>query len=359
MEGPKSVTMPGERKKIVLVDDSPIILKLARNTLMNRYDVFTMPSVEKMFQFLERTLPNLILLDILMPETSGYEAIEILKKDPRTVDIPVIFLTSQSDADSELEGLSLGAVDYIAKPFSPQLLLKRVEIHMLLETQKQELQNLNDNLMEMVKQKTGSILELQKAVLATMSNLVEYRDDVTGSHVERTEHFLTRFVDEMLGRNVYGDILATWDIDLFLQSAQLHDVGKIAIRDSILLKPGKLTGEEFEEMKKHTTFGETVIEKIQQSARESMFLTHARIMAGTHHEKWDGTGYPRGIAGSGIPLQGRLMAIADVYDALVSSRPYKEAFTHQQAVQIIENESGSHFDPELIDVFLASHDSFQ
>jgi putative two-component system response regulator len=351
--------VPGERKTIVLVDDSPIILKLARNTLMSRYDVFTMPSVEKMFQFLERTLPDLILLDILMPETSGYEAITILKKDRRTADIPVIFLTSRSDADSELEGLSLGAVDYIAKPFSAQLLSKRVEIHMLLETQKKELQNLNGNLMEMVKQKTDSVLDLQKALLTTMSNLVECRDDITGSHVERTEHFLACFLDEMMRGPVYGDIIKTWDIDLFLQSAQLHDVGKIAIRDSVLMKPGKLTSEEFEEMKKHTTFGEAVIEKIQQSAKESMFLTHARIMAGTHHEKWDGTGYPRGISGSGIPLQGRLMAIADVYDALVSTRPYKEAFTHEQAIHIIENESGSHFDPTLVDIFLSSHELFQ
>jgi putative two-component system response regulator len=350
--------MSSQRKKIVLVDDSPIVLKLARNALMNRYDVFTMPSVEKMFQFLEHTLPDLILLDILMPETNGYEAIELLKKNSSTREVPVIFLTSQSDAESELEGLSLGAVDYIVKPFSPQLLLKRIEIHMLLEEQRLELRNLNDNLLEMVEQKTGAVLELQRAVLATMSNLVEYRDDITGGHVERTEHCLNLLVKTMVDKKVCNDILKTWDINLFLQSAQLHDVGKIAIRDSVLKKPGKLTPEEFEEMKKHTTFGETVIEKIQQNTKESMFLSHAKIMAGTHHEKWDGTGYPRGIAGSNIPLQGRLMAIVDVYDALVSARPYKEAFSHRQAVQIIESESGSHFDPILIDVFLASSESF-
>jgi putative two-component system response regulator len=202
-----------------------------------------------------------------------------------------------------------------------------------------------------VDEKTGAVLELQNAVLKTMSNLVECRDDVTGGHVERTEHFLSVLVDEMLKQSVYRDVLDSWDIKLFLQSAQLHDVGKIAIRDNILMKPSPLTREEFEEMKKHTSFGETVIEKIQQSARESVFLTHAKIMAGTHHEKWDGTGYPRGIAGTNIPLQGRLMAIVDVYDALCSERPYKKAFSPEQAVQIIKEGSGTQFDPAVVEVF--------
>jgi putative two-component system response regulator len=184
-----------------------------------------------------------------------------------------------------------------------------------------------------------------------MSNLVESRDDVTGSHIERTERYLGLLTGEMILQGVYRDVLDTWDIKLFLQSAQLHDVGKIAIRDSILMKVGPLTKEEFEEMKKHTIFGEKIIEKIQQSARESMFLTHAKIMAGTHHEKWDGTGYPRGIAGSNIPLQGRLMALVDVYDALTSVRPYKKAFSPGEAVQIIKEGSGIQFDPTLIDVF--------
>jgi putative two-component system response regulator len=177
--------------------------------------------------------------------------------------------------------------------------------------------------------------------------------------VERTERFLYLLVEEMLRQGVYQDVLNTWDIKFFLQSAQLHDVGKIAIQDNILKKPGPLTPEEFGEMKKHTTFGEMVIEKIQQGARESVFLTHAKIMAGTHHEKWDGTGYPRGIAGSNIPLQGRLMAVVDVYDALISERPYKKAFSPEQAVRIITEGGGSQFDPALIDVFKAAAKNFQ
>ncbi|MDR0554259.1 MAG: response regulator [Treponema sp.] len=343
--------MPQDRKKVILVDDNPVNLKLARNTLMGKYDVFTVPSAEKLFQILEKTLPDIILLDVLMPEMSGYEAIQELKKDPRTAEIPVIFLTSKADTSSELEGFTLGAVDYVSKPFSPQLLLKRVDVHVLVESQKQELKHINENLQQIVEEKTGAVLELQNAVLKTMSNLVECRDDVTGSHVERTEHFLDLLVTEMLEQRVYRDVLETWDIKLFLQSAQLHDVGKIAIRDNILMKSSPLTQEEFTEMKKHTTFGEVVIEKIQQSARESVFLTHAKIMAGTHHEKWDGTGYPRGIAGAHIPLQGRLMALVDVYDALISERPYKKAFSTEQAIKIITEAGGTQFDPALIAVF--------
>jgi putative two-component system response regulator len=346
--------MQRERKKVVLVDDNQVTLKVARNTLMGKYDVFTVPSAEKLFQLLEKALPDIILLDILMPEMNGYEAIKTLKSSPRTAHIPVVFLTSKSDPKSELAGFTLGAVDYISKPFSPQLLLKRVDVHVLVESQKKELQYINDNLQQMVEEKTGAVLELQNAVLKTMSNLVECRDDITGGHVERTERFLYFLVKEMLRQRVYRDVLDTWDIKLFLQSAQLHDVGKIAIRDNILMKPAPLTREEFEEMKKHTTFGEMVIEKIQQSARESVFLTHAKIMAGTHHEKWDGSGYPRGIAGSNIPLQGRLMALVDVYDALISDRPYKKAFTPAQAARIIKEGAGIQFDPALTDVFAAA-----
>ncbi|MDR1893892.1 MAG: response regulator [Spirochaetales bacterium] len=350
--------MQGDGKKIVLVDDNPVNLKLARNTLMEKYSVFTVPSAEKLFQLLEQTIPDLILLDVLMPEVSGYEAIGRLKKNPRTAGIPVIFLTSKADTVSELEGFTLGAVDYISKPFSPPLLLKRVEVHLQLETQKAELKNLNENLMQMVEDKTGEVLELQNAVLITMANLIECRDDDTGGHVERTEKFLGLLVQEMLGRGIYADILNTWDIQLFVQSSKLHDVGKIAIKDSILLKPGPLTKEEFDEMKKHTTFGEEVIEKIQKNAKESIFLTHAKIMAGTHHEKWNGSGYPRGMAGSNIPLQGRLMALVDVYDALISDRPYKKAFSPEEAVGIIKEGCGTHFDPSLEEVFIAASKHF-
>ncbi|MDR3230301.1 MAG: response regulator [Synergistaceae bacterium] len=344
--------MPVERRKIVLVDDSPTILRLARNTLMGEYDVFTAPCAEKLFLLLEKTLPDLILLDVVMPETDGYEAIRILKRDRRTADIPVIFLTSRADAASELEGLSLGAVDYIVKPFAPQLLLKRVELHTLLEAQKRELRHLNGDLQSLVEKKTASVTELQNALLKTMAHLVEWRDDATGGHVERTRDYMHMLVSKMRASDLCTEQLDSWHMELLYQSALLHDVGKIAIRDSILLKPGKLTDEEFEEMKKHTIYGEMIIEGIQRDTSENMFLTHAGIMAGTHHENWDGSGYPRGLSGEDIPLQGRMMALVDVYDALVSARPYKKPISGREALQIMEDGAGSKFDPLLTGAFL-------
>jgi putative two-component system response regulator len=345
--------MPHGRKKILLVDDNPVNLKMARNTLMELYDVFTVPSAEKMFLFLEKTLPDMILLDVLMPDINGYEAMRIMMDDGRTGHIPVIFLTSKSDAGSEMEGLSLGAVDYITKPFIPQLLLKRVETHMLMQEQKEELKYINANLERIVDEKTGAVVELQNAVLTTVSELVECRDDITGGHIERTAHTTRLIVGEMMERSVYTDELMSWDKELFLQSSQLHDVGKISINDNILLKPSRLTDEEFEVMKKHTIFGEEIIDRIQKKTRENAFLTHAKIMAGTHHERWDGSGYPRGISGLNIPLQGRIMSIADVYDALISKRPYKEPFSHETALRIMWESKGSQFDPIILDAFIA------
>ena len=350
--------MQQNRKKVILVDDNPINLKLARNTLMGKYDVFTVPSAAKLFQLLEQVHPDLILLDVMMPELSGYETIKILKANPQTADIPVVFLTSKSDTYSELEGFTQGAVDYVSKPFSPQLLLKRVDVHVLVESQKTELKHMNDNLQRMVDDKTTEVLGLQGAVLKTMANLVECRDDVTGVHIERTQHFLEMLVDEMMEKKVYNEVLEKWDLKLFLRSAQLHDVGKIAIKDSILLKPGPLTDEERAEMQKHTSFGEAVIEKIQESSKESVFLIHAKIMAGTHHERWDGKGYPRGTSGMNIPLQGRLMALVDVYDALISERPYKKAFPPEEAVQMIYQAGGTQFDPALVEIFVMAARNF-
>ncbi|MDR0853846.1 MAG: response regulator [Clostridiales Family XIII bacterium] len=340
------------RKIIIVVDDDTVILKLALSTLEDEYDVFTMPSAKKLFQILESVTPDLILMDLLMPEMDGHEAVKELKKSRETANIPVIFLTSQIDQASELEGLNMGAVDYIGKPFSPGLLKKRVGIHILIESQKKQLMDWNDNLTQMVEEKSRSVVELQHAVLYTMSNLVESRDDITGGHIERTEHLLRLLTEEVLAENSYSDVLGDWDLNIFFSSAKLHDVGKISIKDNILLKPGPLSNDEFEEMKKHTTFGEKIIESIQASVGENDFLMHAKILAGTHHEKWDGSGYPRGLAAEAIPLQGRLMAIVDVYDALVCERPYKGALSHNEAVEIIENEKGSHFDPLITRAFL-------
>lgn len=347
-----------EKKKIILVDDNIVNLSVGRDALSMTYDILTVPSGEKLLVLLGKVIPDLILLDIEMPGMSGYGTIKHIKSNPETANIPVIFLTAKSDVTSELEGLSLGAIDYISKPFSPPLLLKRIEVHLLVEEQKNllekqrnELQNYNDNLEEMVRKKTDTILELQNAVMETIAELVECRDDATGGHIARTRKYLKILIDELLARKLYYEQASLWNVEQLLLSAQLHDVGKIAISDTILRKPAKLTDEEFNEMKKHTTFGGEVIEKIQRKTSDHEFLEYAKVLILYHHEKWNGSGYPYGLAREDIPLPARLMAIVDVYDALISERPYKKPFSHEEAVRIICEGRGTQFDPVLIDLF--------
>ena len=338
-------------KVIMLVDDSGANLLAGKAALQDSYKVLTVGSAAIMLEMLEWSKPELILLDVNMPDMDGYQAIKILKERPDTRDIPVVFLTAMNDTDHELRGLELGAVDYIAKPFSPPLLRKRVELHLLLKDQKRELQNYNDNLQNMVEEKTKTILKLQNKLLAAMAEMVEGRDGVTGDHIARTRQYLRILLGAAINAGIWTEAVSQLDVELLCQSCQLHDVGKIAISDSILNKPGKLTPEEFAQMQQHTVFGAGFIEKLEDGEDDSAFLRYAKTFAEYHHEKWDGTGYPHGLSGEGIPLLGRMMAIADVYDALTSDRPYKKAFSHEEAVHIILEGSGKHFDPTLIDIF--------
>jgi len=351
--------MDNIRELVIMVDDDLTSLTAARNNLTGKYNVATVPSGEKLFALLEKAMPSLILLDIEMPDMDGYEVMKILKSKEKTAHIPVIFLTSKIDPNSEIRGLNLGAVDYIFKPFSKDLLIKRIDLHILFEKQKKELLKHNLSLENEVDKKTKAVLELQNAVLKTVAELVECRDNVTGGHIERTQHYMRLLVDFLMEHDVYTDELTTWDIDLFIMSSQLHDVGKISLRDDILMKPDRLTDEEYEEMKNHTVYGMEIIKKIEESTTESEFLTYAAILAVSHHEKWDGGGYPFGLGGEEIPLMGRLMALVDVYDALTNDRPYKNAFSHEKSVEIIRNEKGTHFDPLIVDVFVAHEKEFK
>ncbi|MDR2112039.1 MAG: response regulator [Candidatus Accumulibacter sp.] len=343
--------MGNSRKLIMLVDDNRTNLLTGKTVLSECYTVLTASSAAKMFETLEWSRPELILLDIDMPEMNGFEAIRILKERPGTRDISVIFLTARDDSDDELEGLQLGAVDYITKPFSPPLLRKRVELHLLMEEQKRALQEYNDNLQNMVEAKTRTILKLQNKILTAMAEMVEGRDNVTGSHIANTQRYLGILLSAVIDAGLWKEQTSEWDIELLLQSSQLHDVGKIAIRDSILKKPGKLSREEFEEMKQHVVFGVGFIERLEDGEEDSRFLQYAKIFAAFHHEKWDGSGYPHGLSGEDIPLLGRMMAIVDVYDALTSRRPYTRAFSHEEAARIIVKGKGTHFDPTLVDLF--------
>jgi putative two-component system response regulator len=343
--------MKDERQTIFLIDDNMANLTAGKTMLKDHYHVFSMPSGSKLFEMLEKVTPDMILLDIEMPGMNGYEAMKKLKAEKKTQDIPVIFLTARTDPGSELEGLSLGAIDYISKPFSPPLLLKRLENHLLIQQQKRALKDYNDNLQQMVQTRTRQVVELQNSILNTVTEMVEVRDDVTGGHIERTQRYLKLLVDKLLAEKIYWDEVSSWNLEFLIPSAQLHDVGKIAISDAILNKPGKLTSEEFEAMKKHASIGERAIDGIMKTTSENDFLYHAKFFAGTHHEKWDGTGYPRGLQHANIPLQGRLMAVADVYDALIAVRPYKKPFSVREAEEIILDGKEKHFDPVLVELF--------
>ncbi|MCL2743289.1 MAG: response regulator [Planctomycetaceae bacterium] len=329
------------------------------------YEVFPAPSAAKLFEILEKVLPDLILLDIEMPVMDGYTVIKKLKSDFRFAGIPVIFLTAKNDDYSELEGLDLGAMDYISKPFAAPLLLKRIDNQLLIVRQKKHLladraslKDYAENLEAKVLERTAEVFHLQNAVLATIADLVECRDKLTGGHISRTRQYVEVLMHDMARSETYRDELYDWDIDCFLSSIPLHDVGKIAISDLILNKPGKLTLKEFEIMKTHVTVGADAVKTIMQHTNEHAFLNHALAITVSHHEKWDGTGYPNNISGTDIPLEGRLMAIADVYDALISVRPYKKAFSHEDTCKIIEDGSGTHFDPVLVSFFSRAKDEF-
>ncbi|MDR0312559.1 MAG: response regulator [Treponema sp.] len=344
--------MEARTKCIFLVDDNIVNLNTGKNALQDMYTVVTLPSGDKLLFMLKKVRPDLILLDVEMPGMSGYDALKELKANPETADIPVIFLTGKIDAEDELKGLSLGAVDYITKPFSPPLLLKRIELHLLLQSQKNELREFNDNLVAMVQERTNDLVQLQNAIITWAAEMVEFRDEETGQHVERVQKYLQIMLNAMEETDQYTTEVTAWDKEAFFKSALLHDVGKIRIPDEILLKRSKLTEEEFGYMKQHAVYGKMLLESLQEKVPTQTFLDYAKTLSYCHHERWDGKGYPDRLKGSEIPLQARMMSLADVYDALVSKRPYKGAFSHEEAMKIISDGRGSQFDPELVDLFL-------
>jgi len=281
--------MDNKRKTIFLVDDEVTNLAIGKNALSGTYNVFTLNSGKVFLSLLDDLVPDLVLLDIKMPEMDGFEVIKRIKASERTKNIPVILLTALDDEEAELKGLSLGAVDFIPKPFSPALLLKHIEIHLLMEAQKQELeaqkkelQGFNENLFHMVADKTKSVVELKNALISTMAELVEHRDGITGGHIERTQNYIKILMTAIIAEGLYPEDTQGLDMEMLLQSSQLHDVGKIAISDSVLFKQDKLTPEEFDEMKKHTTYGEKVILGLKSKTLDTDFLEYARVFAVTH-----------------------------------------------------------------------------
>ncbi|MBX9756718.1 MAG: two-component system response regulator [Pseudomonadaceae bacterium] len=348
------------RPIVLVVDDTPDNLSLMSSLLKPIYEVKLANNGAKALQLAQSdSPPDLILLDIMMPEMDGYEVCRQLKFDAKTRDIPVIFLTAKVEVEDERLGLELGAVDYITKPVSPPIVLARVETHLSLKRAADFLRDKNSYLENEVQRRAQEITAIQDVTILAMASLAETRDPETGNHIRRTQNYVKALAIQLRKDTRYSDIITDAFIDLLYKSAPLHDIGKVGIPDRILLKPGRFTADEFEVMKTHTTLGFKAIEHAETSLGIPVaFLDMAKEIALYHQEKWDGSGYPEGLVGEAIPLSARLMAVADVYDALISRRVYKEGMPHEKAVGIIIDGRGSHFAPDLVDAFMAIEDEF-
>lgn len=347
-----------KRATILTVDDTVTNIEVVKGVLSDEYLVQAALSGEVALKIISKRKPDLILLDVMMPEMDGYEVCKRLKESEDTRDIPVIFLTAKSQEEDETKGLSLGAVDYITKPISPPILKERVKNHLLLKASRDLLEKQNEVLEDKVVERTKQMGDLQDVAMVAMGALAESRDPETGNHIRRTQHYVKALAQELAKTEQHKEFLTPEVITALFKSAPLHDIGKVGVADNILLKPGKLTDEEFIEMKKHAEYGREAIEAAEGSlGLADNFLIFAKEIAYGHHEKWDGSGYPEGLSGEDIPVSARLMAVADVYDALISERVYKPAFSHEKAISIITEGRGTHFDPLMVDAFLRIEDT--
>lgn len=364
------------KKHILVVDDVPANLKYAEQLLGERYRLTLAVSGAQALKFLTKAEPDLILLDINMPEMDGCTVLTRLKENPATEKIPVIILTSDADSAMEIKCLALGAVDFIRKPFVTEIMLSRIETQI-------ELNEYRHKLEYMVDEKTAVIERLQDVMSTCFAELVESRDGTTGGHIKNTTRYFSVFIEELAKYDKYKDILTPDYRRSLVRAAPLHDIGKIGINDSVLRKESSLDKEEFEHMKTHAKIGgdtfqnifssvegvhhslmgadalERVCDTMVHESTDTEFLHIARDMALYHHERWNGTGYPTGISGEDIPLCARILSIVDVYDALTSKRSYKDAFSHEKAMDIIIHDREIFFDPELTDIFISISDKIR
>jgi putative two-component system response regulator len=341
---------------ILVVDDTPENLSLMSELLREEYQVKLAPNGQRGLQIAATDpQPDLILLDIMMPGVDGYQVMQQLQADKATRDIPVIFLTALAGVDDERRGLELGAVDYITKPISPSIALARVRNHLQLKMMRDFMQYRNEFLNREVARRTRQLSAIQDVTIRAMASLAETRDNETGSHIRRTQSYVKLLAEQLRDHPRFRDFCTPANIDNLFKSAPLHDIGKVGIPDHVLLKPGKLTADEFEVIKDHPRIGRDAIERALADLgdEDAQFLQVAQDIAYGHHEKWDGSGYPQGIGGDDIPIPARLMALADVYDALISRRVYKPAMPHEEAAAIIAQGRTTHFDPDVVDAFLA------
>jgi putative two-component system response regulator len=351
----------GRRAVVLVVDDTPQNLSVMSDLLEDLYTVKVVPNGAKALKVARSPMPpDLILLDIMMPEMDGYEVCRQLKAARETRDIPVIFLSAKSEEADEQEGLSLGAVDYITKPISAPIVLARVKTHLTLKAAADFLRDKAAFLEQEVARRTEEVRAVKDATILMMASLAETRDNETGNHILRTQYYVRALAHQLKAHPRFSDFLTERNIELLFKSAPLHDIGKVGIPDRILLKPGRLDPAEFEIMKRHAVLGrDAILQAESRLGKPVPFLDLAKEIAYSHHEKWDGSGYPEGKAGDAIPISARLMALADVYDALISRRVYKAPRSHEQAVAFIVQGRGMHFDPDVVDAFVAIQDECQ
>jgi len=353
--------MSEEQQRVLIVDDEPFNVKVLVDLLRPDYRLqAARDGAQALALLAEDPLPDLILLDWMMPVMDGMEVCQRVKADPRTRNVPIIFVTALGQAEAETKALEAGAVDFITKPVVPPVVLSRVRTHLALRRAQQQLELQNRELEDRVALRSREVVETRDLTIRALASLAETRDNETGNHIRRTQHYVRILAEHLRHIAPYSDELNDITIELLFKSAPLHDIGKVGIPDAILLKPGKLTDEEFEIMKSHAVLGHNaLLSAEEQGVSENSFLRYAREIANGHHEKWDGSGYPAGLAGENIPLSARLMAVADVYDALISKRVYKPAFPHEKAVELIVEQRGRHFDPKVVDALLAEEPHFR
>ncbi len=334
-----------EKKTILIIDDVKFNIRAAQDVLSEDFKVIGALSAEAGFKVLKHTIPDLILLDIIMPETDGHQVLRTLKSTPRYMNIPVIFLTADSNYETEVEGFNEGIVDYITKPFIADVLKKRIQTQIKLAEYQRSVE-------DMVETKVAEIEDMYDLLAVSFAALTEYRDSTTGGHLKNTAIYFKAFIEHLAECDKYKDQLNPSMVKKAIRSAPLHDVGKIAIRDNVLQKPGSLTQNEYERVKLHSVIGGELFSFIGKRVSDKEFTGIAYIICRYHHEKWDGSGYPEGLSGTSIPLLARIMSIVDVYDALTSERPYKKALPHDKSMAMIAERSGTDFDPGLVNEFL-------
>jgi len=337
----------------MIVDDTPANLKLLDQMLRDvGYRVFAFPRAEMALRAAGQNPPDLILLDVNMPQMNGYEACEILKKDPQLCGIPVMFISALNDPMDVVRAFQSGAVDYINKPFQIEEVLARVETHLKMRQMHMKMENYNHHLEEQVAQQVKEIADSQLATIIALARLAESRDDTTGQHLERVQAMSRALTDRMQMDGSYAELTDSCYAQNLYFACSLHDIGKVGIPDRVLLKPSKLTVEEFELMKTHTLLGAETLQTVYEKYPNNQLIQMAKAIARWHHERWDGSGYPDGLAGTAIPLSARIMSVVDVYDALRSNRPYKEGFNHQKSLDIMLASSGQQFDPSILSAFI-------